>query len=164
MAANGGQSGLGAELARQAADRMHGAASWLERREPADLLDEVRNFARRRPGAFLIGAAVAGLAAGRLTRGLTAGGQSQQGQRQQDAWADTSAGLPAASPVDLASEPGVTYPAADPFYPAADPFDPAVPTYPADPAAGAGAGYPPVTEPIEPTAPAYPADEGLGQP
>jgi F0F1-type ATP synthase membrane subunit b/b' len=32
MAANGGQSGIGAELARQAADRMHGAASWLERR------------------------------------------------------------------------------------------------------------------------------------
>src|SRR5579859_367821 len=44
MAANGGQGGIATEFAHQAAGRLHGAASWLERRQPADLLDEVRNF------------------------------------------------------------------------------------------------------------------------
>ena len=54
MAAKGSQSGMATEVARQASERIHGAASWLEHREPGDLFDEVRNFARRRPGAFLI--------------------------------------------------------------------------------------------------------------
>ena len=71
MAAKGGQSGVATEVAQQAAGRIHGAASWLEQREPADLLQAVRDFARRRPGVFLAGAAVAGLTAGRLTRGMT---------------------------------------------------------------------------------------------
>jgi hypothetical protein len=71
MAAKGGQSGVATEVAQQAAERIHGAASWLEQREPADLLQAVRDFARRRPGMFLAGAAIAGLAAGRLTRGMT---------------------------------------------------------------------------------------------
>jgi hypothetical protein len=71
MAAKGGQSGVATEVAQQAAERIYGAASWLERREPADLVQAVRDFARRRPGVFLAGAAVAGLAAGRLTRGMT---------------------------------------------------------------------------------------------
>jgi hypothetical protein len=42
----------------------------LESREPMDLLDDVRRFAARRPGAFLAIAAGIGLLAGRLTRGL----------------------------------------------------------------------------------------------
>jgi hypothetical protein len=79
MAANGGQSGMASTFARQAAGRLHSMASWLDQREPSDLLDEATNFARRRPGAFLIGAAVAGLAAGRLTRGLAAGSHGQPG-------------------------------------------------------------------------------------
>ena len=36
--------------------------------EPGDLVEEVRSFARRRPGVFLLGAAVAGTVVGRLTR------------------------------------------------------------------------------------------------
>jgi hypothetical protein len=147
MAANGGQSGLATEFARQAADRAHGVASWLEQREPADLLDEVRNFARRRPGTFLIGAAVAGLAAGRLTRGL-----KDQGNGQQDngpaSGRGTTPGLSAGSTVDPAEGPGTFYPTET------NPATPAYPTetYPAAP------GYPAGTEPIEPAAPAYPAD------
>jgi hypothetical protein len=94
MAAKGGQSGLATEVAQQAAERLHGAASWLEQREPADLLQAVRNFARRRPGTFLAGAALAGLAAGRLTRGMTdaarSGGPRSAGQpeAQEGAMAD----------------------------------------------------------------------------
>ena len=64
MTAKGGQSGVATEVAQQAAERIHGVASWLEQREPADVLQAVRDFARRRPGVFLAGAVAAGLAAG----------------------------------------------------------------------------------------------------
>jgi len=84
MADKGGQSGVATEVAQQAAERLHGAASWLEQREPADVLQAVRDFARRRPGMFLAGAVAAGLAAGRLTRGMTdaarSGSQGADGQ------------------------------------------------------------------------------------
>jgi hypothetical protein len=71
MAAKGGQSGLATQVAQEAAERVRGVASWLDQREPGDLLDGVRDFARRHPGTFLVGAAAAGMVAGRLTRGLT---------------------------------------------------------------------------------------------
>lgn len=66
-----GQSGMAADLARQGASRLDAAASWLDGREPGEILDEVRTFARRRPGTFIAGAAILGLVGGRLTRGLT---------------------------------------------------------------------------------------------
>lgn len=78
MAAKSGDSGTAAQLAEEASNRVHGVASWLERREPAELLDEVRDFARRRPGTFLLGAALAGVLAGRMTRGVTAAARSGQ--------------------------------------------------------------------------------------
>ncbi|MEU5670335.1 hypothetical protein ABZ749_08180 [Micromonospora sp. NPDC047753] len=74
MAEQGGQAGPVSELARQAADRVHGVAGWLEEREPGDLITEVRDYARRNPGTFLVGAAVLGVLAGRLTRGTSAAG------------------------------------------------------------------------------------------
>jgi hypothetical protein len=66
------EQGVASEVARQVADRTNDVASWLEHREPGDLLDEVRRFARRKPGVFLVGAALAGVAVGRLTRGAIA--------------------------------------------------------------------------------------------
>src|SRR5690349_1215837 len=84
MADKGGQSGVATEAAQQAAERLHGAASWLEQREPADVLQAIRDFARRRPGMFLAGALAAGLAAGRLTRGMTDAARSgHQGSDRQ---------------------------------------------------------------------------------
>ncbi|MFI6239419.1 hypothetical protein ACIBEF_06030 [Micromonospora sp. NPDC050795] len=74
MAEQGGQAGPVSELARQAADRVHGVAGWLEERQPGDLITEVRDYARRNPGTFLVGAAVLGVLAGRLTRGISAAG------------------------------------------------------------------------------------------
>lgn len=62
--------GMAADLAKQAADRAHTASQWLEQREPGDVLTELTSFARRRPGAFLAGAAALGFLGGRLTRGL----------------------------------------------------------------------------------------------
>lgn len=62
--------GLAGDLARQASERVRSAADWLETHEPGDVLQEVRRFARQRPGAFLLSAAAVGFLGGRLTRGL----------------------------------------------------------------------------------------------
>ncbi len=61
--------GLATDLAHQAAGRVSALAGWFDGHEPGDALEELRSIARRRPGAFLAGAAVLGLVAGRLTRG-----------------------------------------------------------------------------------------------
>ncbi len=76
MSDQSGQSGLGTQLAREGADLTHKVADFIEQREPAQLLDEVRGYARRKPSSFLIGAAVAGAVVGRLTRGAVAARQS----------------------------------------------------------------------------------------
>jgi hypothetical protein len=73
MASSSGQKGLATDLAGQAADRVQSFAGWLDHRQPGEVLDEVRDFARRRPGTFLAAAAVVGLVGGRLTRGIAAG-------------------------------------------------------------------------------------------
>lgn len=65
-----GPSGLAADLARQGSAKVREVAEWLESREPGDVLDEVKRFARQRPGTFLLGAAAIGFLGGRLTRGL----------------------------------------------------------------------------------------------
>ncbi|MBT2564891.1 hypothetical protein J7I84_00005 [Arthrobacter sp. ISL-85] len=82
MATSPDQQGMASDLVRQAAERTSSVASWLENREPGDLLNEVQRFARNRPGTFLLLAAGAGVLAGRLTRGLTAGAPETQGQMQ----------------------------------------------------------------------------------
>ena len=63
-------SGTATNLSRAAGRQLENVAGWFEQREPADVLDEVRRFARRRPGTFLLGAAALGLIAGRITRSL----------------------------------------------------------------------------------------------
>ena len=73
MASAPDQQGMAGDLVRQAAERTSSMATWLENREPGDLLSEVQRFARNKPGTFLLLAAGAGVLAGRLTRGLTAG-------------------------------------------------------------------------------------------
>lgn len=62
--------GVASDLAGQLADRVDAVAQWLDDREPGTLLEDVKGFARQRPGTFLAVAAIAGLAAGRLTRGI----------------------------------------------------------------------------------------------
>jgi len=68
--ADSGSGGTASELVYQASDRVHQVAGFLEGREPSEILDDVRAFARRRPGAFLAGAAVLGMIAGRVGRGV----------------------------------------------------------------------------------------------
>lgn len=66
----GSGSGLAADIARQAGDRVGAAAQWLDERDPKSILEEVKGFARRRPGVFLAIAVGAGVVVGRLTRAL----------------------------------------------------------------------------------------------
>lgn len=71
------EAGTVRDYARQAAERLNEAAEEIESRGPEGLLDDVKALARERPGAFVLGAALAGLAVGRLARsGSDDGGQS----------------------------------------------------------------------------------------
>lgn len=99
------QQGLATDLARQAADRIQTAADFIENRQPSELLDEVRNFARRRPGMFLLGVAAAGFFGGRMTRGLADDARDDASTPLASRTAPT-AGLPANSPTNATGYPG----------------------------------------------------------
>lgn len=70
--ARSAEGGMAADLVQRVSDRARGAASWLDGRDPAGVLADVRMFARRRPLVFIGAALVAGVAAGRLTRAMVA--------------------------------------------------------------------------------------------
>ncbi len=65
-------------LVEQAADGGYRAADYLEKNGVGGVVDNVRGFARRRPGVFLGGAALAGLAVGRLAKAGKAGGSGTE--------------------------------------------------------------------------------------
>ena len=67
MAAQRG--GLASDAAREVANRARSFGQQLDGREPAELLDDLRSFARRRPGIFLAGSVIAGVVVGRFLRG-----------------------------------------------------------------------------------------------
>jgi hypothetical protein len=116
------QQGLATDLVRQAADRTNTAADWFSHRQPGDLLNEVKGFARRRPGAFLGIAAGLGLLAGRLSRGVIDETRSSGGASFESTTVHESAYMPAtatapmptptptASTVDLTAPPLVPEP------------------------------------------------------
>lgn len=99
MARGSDQPGMATDVAQQAADRAHEFAGWLENRDPQGVLNEVRSFARRKPGVFLVAALGAGILSGRLARGMSADGD-----------AATSSGSPRNAQADRSSTPsqGVT--------------------------------------------------------
>ena len=76
MASKSDESGPMTDLAQEAARRGGEIAHWLDTHEPADVLEEVKRFARRRPVTFLALAAAAGVVAGRVTRGAVAANAS----------------------------------------------------------------------------------------
>lgn len=105
MANGEGGSGIAAEVAHQVADRTKSVASWLENREPADVLRDVAAFARRRPGLFIALSAGAGVLVGRLARGL-----------KDDAAPDTTPGAHAAQPAYTGGFDTPGYAASAPVY------------------------------------------------
>lgn len=116
MADRSEQSGTATDLVRQASQRAHDVADWLEQRDPGSLIDEVRSFARRRPGAFLAIAAGAGLAAGRLTRGTVDASRNDSDPRA-DASGSSSPGPVAVSSQDSFTAYADTTSPADRKYP-----------------------------------------------
>jgi vacuolar-type H+-ATPase subunit H len=72
MAESSQSSGVAHSLVRQGAERADELSSRLDGHELTDLVAEVRSFARRRPGAFLLGALAAGVVSGRFARGAKA--------------------------------------------------------------------------------------------
>ena len=63
------RSGLASDAAREVANRVRSFGQQLDGREPTELLDDLRSFARRRPGMFLAGSVIAGVVVGRFLRG-----------------------------------------------------------------------------------------------
>ncbi|MGQ7295853.1 hypothetical protein [Quadrisphaera sp. KR29] len=137
-------SGVATDLVHQASQRVEAVGTWLERREPSDVLREVEGFARRRPVAFLAIAAGVGLVAGRLTRGLAAAAQDQ-GTGAGSAPASTAPGT-YASDTTYASTRSSTVPAATPVRPApalaTEDFDVTEEPLTGGPAAGGRTGAP----------------------
>ena len=106
--------GMLPEVTRQAAERARTVATWLEEREPGDLLEEVRSFARRKPGVFLAGAALAGIVVGRLTRGVIAAESDSSPSSTSPSPAPAHA-APAAPPIARSVNPAYDTPAPDPL-------------------------------------------------
>jgi hypothetical protein len=76
MASRSEENGPVTDLAHQASRKSGEVAHWLDNHEPAEVLDQVKAFARRRPFAFLALCAAAGVVAGRITRGAVAANTS----------------------------------------------------------------------------------------
>lgn len=74
-----GDPGYASDFAQRGEDAVNRVADWFEQREPADVLREVQDFARSRPGTFLAIAAGAGLVVGRMLRGARDAGSDGSG-------------------------------------------------------------------------------------
>jgi hypothetical protein len=107
MADKSETQGVASDLAHQAATRAAGVADWLEQRDPAALLSEVKSFARRRPGVFIAVAAVAGVVAGRLTRSVIAEAKDSSDTGTTGTGSQTGAGYTTGAPTVAGSEYGV---------------------------------------------------------
>jgi hypothetical protein len=127
----GPASGLAADLAQEVSDRVRALGSHLEGREPGQLLDDARDFARRRPGTFLLGAVAAGVVAGRLFRatadGAAAASLAESGDSTGTLYGGTTAGTGTMGKVSGAA-PLTNAPTTPPstYSPGAGGYDPAV--------------------------------------
>lgn len=74
--------GPAADIVRSLSAKVQELADKLERTEPQQLLEEVRRYARNKPGTFLFGAALAGFVTGRLAKGAMS--EDQTGRTASD--------------------------------------------------------------------------------
>jgi ElaB/YqjD/DUF883 family membrane-anchored ribosome-binding protein len=70
------EAGPVTDYVRQASERIEGFAERVQSRGAQGIVEDLEQFARRRPGAFLAGAAVAGFVTGRLIRSASSGSGS----------------------------------------------------------------------------------------
>lgn len=104
MAANSEGTGIAGDLVQQVSGRLSAAASWLGDRDPGSVLTEVKRFARRNPGTFILAAAVAGIVVGRLTRALAANASDDKDSTP------TPTSTPAPAPREVHPDPSVPVP------------------------------------------------------
>ncbi|MFF8382519.1 hypothetical protein [Streptomyces kanasensis] len=148
-------SGVGG-VVRQISDGGHQVASRLEDRGPDGLVDDLRDFARRRPGVFLAGAALAGFVVARAGKGVSAAGSSASDGPSGTAGPTGTTGSSGAlqeTPAPYPPPPsGLGTPTGSP------PVTPTTPTAPAPPPVA-----PPVVPPVPPSSPntPYPGEGGL---
>jgi vacuolar-type H+-ATPase subunit H len=84
MADSGKPEAAPREFVSQVANAGRSAADYLDEHGVGGVMQEVQGFARRRPGAFLVGAALAGFAAGRVAKATREShGQTSQAAAQQ---------------------------------------------------------------------------------
>ena len=114
------EAGMAADAARQLADKIEQLAGRIDDRGFEGTVEDLRGFARRRPGMFLLGAAASGFVATRLGRGLQAGGQTEQPSPPADGSAPAdlptsapAAAFPADTLVDAAPDPALPPPSAE---------------------------------------------------
>jgi hypothetical protein len=87
-------------------------ADYLAEHGPDGLLEDVQDFARRRPGTFLLAAAAAGFVVGRLGKGvLTAGDVEPAPATDARLSGDTQRLTPVAAPADVPAGAYTGYPA-----------------------------------------------------
>ena len=70
MAGSGEPGSTAHTLVDEASRRTADVSSYLDDRQFGEIINDVKGFARRRPGAFILGSAVAGLMIGRLGRAV----------------------------------------------------------------------------------------------
>ena len=82
MAGAAGDNGVASSLVREGASATERLATRLDQGGVEALMADARAFARRRPGAFLLGAVTVGFVTGRLVRNLS--GSSQPAPKDSD--------------------------------------------------------------------------------
>ncbi|MBA2955475.1 hypothetical protein GON03_14160 [Nocardioides sp. MAH-18] len=133
--ASSADGGLAAQVTQQVAHHSRSLSTHLDGRAPSEVVDDVRQFARRRPGLFLLGALGAGVVAGRLARGAK--------QAHDTTPSATSAPDPVGTPTLTSGTPSNGLPVGETS---------TAPSY----------GQPGVAVPRSPVEPTYPTTGGVG--
>ena len=130
ISGEGPAEGPAADVARQAAQSVQRFAESLENRRPEDLLNDVKRFARERPGVFVLGALGAGFLAGRVLRSVdtssiteaakSGAGVGQNGQSQElvsgpGTLGALQSGVGGTAPADLIDPPTTAIPTVPPI-------------------------------------------------
>ncbi|MEU3460464.1 hypothetical protein ABZ721_10960 [Streptomyces sp. NPDC006733] len=160
MSETGKPDSAAAALIRRVAGQGDSVADLLEQRSPGEVLGEIQGFARRRPGIFLAGAALAGFSATRLGKGVSAasGGNREAGRWSHPEQSGTARGevppYPAAPPIAPA-EPYAVEPSAAPraepdIQPPSHPLDRPLMAAPDAPRPGAEERVIPKAAPVQP--------------
>jgi hypothetical protein len=105
------QDSPAATIVSRVADSGRHFADYLDQRGPEGVLDDVQNFARRRPGAFLATALVAGFVVGRLGKSVAKADPNAGSSADTQASSAHSGTLYSSTPDDFASlsGPGASY-------------------------------------------------------